>query len=365
MTGRVLALNAGSSTLKFSGYVFEGEQAREVVARTFKVSDGNDGDLLERVLESVHNAWHAAPSCVGHRIVHGGAHFDGPVLVTADVRQQLSALEELAPLHLPPALALLDRARERLPDCAHVACFDTAFHRQLPDVARRYALPNELHQRGVMRYGFHGLSCESVLSVLGSPAPERLIVAHLGSGASLTAILAGRSIDTSMGLTPAGGIPMGTRSGDLDPGVLIHLIRQQGFSAQALEQLVNHDSGLQALGGNSDMSELLRLASSGDVRAQAAIESFAYAIKKQLGAYIAVLGGLDCLVFTGGIGEHAPLVRELAVGGLAALGLELDPAANAVNAALISQPQARTSIRVIPADEALVIARATLKAAAG
>lgn len=355
---RVLALNSGSSTLKFSGYVFEAGREVPLVAGTLRVEDGDDAALLEQVVERVSAACQGPPDCVGHRIVHGGPTFVGPVLVDDEVRRQLDSLRELAPLHLPPALALLDRARSRLPECPHVACFDTAFHHELPEVARRLPLPDEFDASHVRRYGFHGLSCEYVLSALGSPPPERLIIAHLGSGASLTAVKQGRSIDTSMGLTPTGGIPMGTRTGDLDPGVLLHLLQVRGYSPSALDELVNHQSGLKGLGGSSDMQELVRRAEQGDARARGAIEAFAYAIKKQIGAYMAALGGLDCLVFTGGIGEHAPLVRELALRGLSPLGIELDLQANAANASSLSLRTSRTVVRLITANEDLVIARA-------
>jgi acetate kinase len=253
---------------------------------------------------------------------------------------------------------LLRKALQRLPNVPHVACFDTAFHHDLPEVARRFALPSALYERGIHRYGFHGLSCEYVLSVLGSPPPRRLIVAHLGSGASLTAILDGRSIDTSMGLTPAGGIAMGTRSGDLDPGILLHLLREQPGSLDELVHLVNHESGLKGVTGEASMTKLLARSERGDALARAGIELFAYGVKKQLGAYIAALGGLDCLVFTAGIGEHAPLVRSLALDGLSWLGLELDTDANRKNASVISRSSSRVVICVLPTNEDLVIARA-------
>jgi acetate kinase len=355
----VLALNAGSSTLKFSVYQFDDAGERELLSDTLRVEDGNDAALLEQVLERVTTTLHGLPDCVGHRIVHGGDSFTSPTRVDASVLQRLSALADLAPLHLPPALALLRLALSRLPGRPHVVCFDTAFHRTLPDVARRFAVSNELFENGIRRYGFHGLSCEYVLSALGSPPPPRLIVLHLGSGASVTAIQHGRSLDTTMGLTPTGGIPMGTRSGDLDPGVLIRLIRDRDYSADQLEHLLNHDSGLKGIAGSADMVQLLTRVQSGDQLAVAAIQLFAYAVKKQIGAYMAALGGLDCLVFTGGIGEHAPLIRELALSGLGPVGIELDAGLNQGNAPLISSSSSTVQVRVIQTNEDLVIARAS------
>jgi acetate kinase len=358
MTRTILALNAGSSTLKFSVFRFDAGKELELDAGTLEVADGNDAPLLERALTMVEEMAGGPPDCVGHRIVHGGMEFTGPVQVDEPVLARLAALAELAPLHLPPALALLRKALERLPHVPHVACFDTAFHHDLPDVARRFPLPSALYDRGIRRYGFHGLSCEYVLSVLGSPPPHRLIVAHLGSGASLTAILDGHSIDTSMGLTPAGGIAMGTRSGDLDPGILLHLLREQLGSLDELGHLINNESGLKGLTGEASMSKLLARAELGDAQALGGIGLFAYGVKKQLGAYIAALGGLDCLVFTAGIGEHAPLVRALALEGLSWLGLELDPEANLENASVISGSSSRVVVRVLPTNEDLIIARA-------
>jgi acetate kinase len=323
------------------------------------VTDAGRPTLLDAVVERVRSEVGSEPFDVGHRIVHGGATFTAPVQVDATVVERLTQLVPLAPLHLPPALQLLRHALETCPRSLHVACFDTAFHQSLPAVARRFALPDALHEKGVRRYGFHGLSYEFVLSTFGSQPPARLVVAHLGSGASMAAIRSGESIDTSMGLTPCGGIPMGSRSGDLDPGVLIHLLREHRYTVESLEDLLNHGSGLKGLAGTGEMSELLSRAGNVDANALAAVELFAYSIKKQLGAYFAVLGGLDCLVFTGGIGEHAPLVRSLACSELTALGIELDPQLNAKNAPHISRAGSSCDVRIVPTDEDLVIARAT------
>jgi acetate kinase len=357
MSTTVLALNAGSSTFKYTAYRFGG--GREVELATDTLAAADLPKSLDVVLERL-AATGEKPAVVGHRIVHGGARFTVPVAVDDAVLADLEELVALAPLHLPPALELLRRARARLPEAVHVACFDTAFHRTLPDVARRFAIPAELYEAGIRRFGFHGLSYEYVLSTFGAHPPARLVIAHLGSGASVAAIRAGVCIDTSMGFTPAGGIPMGTRSGDLDPGVLIHWARRLRGSVDDLEHLVNHASGLKGMADSSDMAELVTRAADGDAPARAAIELFAYSIKKQLGAYFAALGGLDCLVFTGGIGEHVPLVRQLACEKLSALGIELDAGLNDENRDVISRSTSRCEVRVIAATEDLVIARAGL-----
>jgi acetate kinase len=353
----VLALNAGSSTLKYTLYRLGDGREDELAGATVTAGGSPPAELLERVLGEIAGHGFGEPALVGHRVVHGGSEFSAPIKVDAATLARLRGLTPLAPLHLPPAIDLIQHALERCASAGHVACFDTAFHRRLPEVARRFALPSELHRGGVQRYGFHGLSYEYIVSALPAPLPERLIVAHLGSGASLCAIRAGESVDTSMGLTPSGGVPMGTRSGDLDPGLLLYLMRERGYDADRLEQLLNHESGLLGVGGSADAAELSSRAAAGEPAATAALELFSYAVKKQVGAYVAALGGVDCLVFTGGIGEHAPLVRELACSGLGALGIELDPALNAVNAPVISRRSSPCRVRVLPTNEDLVIAR--------
>jgi acetate kinase len=358
VTETILALNAGSSTLKYALYRCDEAGEHPLLSETLKTSGAGHSAMLEGVIERTRASFGLEPTIVGHRIVHGGATFTAPVRVDEAVLQQLTELIPLAPLHMPAALDLLRAALARCPAASHVACFDTAFHHSLPEVARRFALPAALYERGVRRYGFHGLSCEYVVSTFGARLPARLVVAHLGSGASMTAIRDGRSVDTSMGFTPAGGLPMGTRAGDLDPGVLIHLLREPGRSVDGLEKLVNQESGLLGVAGSSDMTELVSRAQAGSVTARAGIELFAYAVKKQVGAYAAVLGGLDCLVFTGGIGEHAPLVRELSCADLTALGLELDTARNTANADIISCDDSPCQVRVVRTDEDSIIARA-------
>jgi acetate kinase len=354
----VLALNAGSSTVKYAVYRLGEGVEEELATETLELGAATPASVLEQVLEQLVTRAAAEPTVIGHRVVHGGALFTAPVKVDQLTLERLRTLVSLAPLHLPPALDLIEQALTRCRGAVHVACFDTAFHRTLPDIARRFALPAELYERGVRRYGFHGLSYEYVLSVLGTPCPPRLIVAHLGSGASLAAVRDGRSVDTSMGLTPTGGVPMGTRSGDLDPGVLLYLMREHGYEARDLERVLNHESGLRGLAGTANMAELLGRQGPAAAAARAAIELFSYAIKKQIGAYVAALGGLDCLVFTGGIGEHVPLVRELATSGLEVLGIELDPERNAVSAPIISRNAAPCQVRVVATNEDLMIARA-------
>jgi acetate kinase len=276
------------------------------------------------------------------------------------VLKTLRASVHYAPLHIPPALALIDSVAKIYPDTPQFACFDTAFHRTMPAIAYTYPLPARFRDQGVQRYGFHGLSYESIVASLQSSAPRipsRLVVAHLGNGASLCAIAEGRSVDTSMGMTPTGGIPMGTRTGDLDPGVLLYLARTEDMDSDALESLLNHASGLQGLSstahsaGTADMRDLEKAAGDGDAQAALAIRIFCRSIVKTIASYAAVLGGLDMLVFTGGIGEHSAQVREQVCGQLAFLGVMLDAAANSQHAALISTPQSALEVRVIAADE--------------
>jgi acetate kinase len=298
----------------------------------------------------------AQPDAVGHRVVHGGSR-TAPALVDDAVLAELRGLVPLAPLHMPASPAGIDAVRARFPGLPQVACFDTAFHAGLPERARRLPVPADLDARGVRRYGFHGLSYEHVLGTLEAP-PARIILAHLGAGASLVALADGRPVDTTMGFTPCGGLLMGTRPGDVDPGVLVYLMRARGLDADGLEDFVNHRSGLYALAGSADVRELC--ARAGHDRAAAlALDLFATSVRKAIGAFAAVLGGLDLLVFTGGIGEHAPSIRWDACQGLQFLGLELDPARNDRGDPIISAAGSRCTVRVTAADEEEVIARHT------
>jgi acetate kinase len=347
----ILVLNSGSSSLKFGLFRHAGDDESlllEGSAEGIGRDDGSlrikapDGQVLvqqERVLESQIDALqklaqvlteqhHARPSAVGHRVVHGGPHLRAHQRITADVRRQLHDAVHFAPLHIPPALALIDEAEKIFDDAPHFACFDTAFHATLPPRAAHLALPRRYAEAGVMRYGFHGLSYESLVTRLGADLPARAVFAHLGNGSSVCALRDGQSIDTSMGLTPTGGVPMGTRSGDLDPGVLLYLMRVEKLDAGALETLLNRQSGLAGYAdGESDMQALEKRAAAGDANASLALDAFATAVRKTIGGYAALLGGIDLLVFTGGIGEHSGQIRKRVCDGLAFMGLtDSDPA---------------------------------------
>lgn len=293
----------------------------------------------------------------GHRIVHGGPYFSAPVLIDSDVRAKLGEMVPYAPLHLPTQLAIIDQVSKRRPDLPQVACFDTAFHSSMPELAKRFALPRKLYDEGVRRYGFHGLSYEFVTGKLGRELGSRAVIAHLGNRASMVALRDGRPIDTSMGLTPTGGFMMSTRSGDLDPGVLIHLGRR-GWTTEQLEAALDRQSGLAGVSSiSSDMKTLLELRAK-DPRAAQAVAMFCYQVRKTIGAYAAALGGLDTLVFTGGIGERAAEVREEVCDDLKFLGIALDKDANLRHADVISAGGACV-VRVVRTDEDLMIARHT------
>jgi acetate kinase len=381
---QVLTVNSGSSSLKFAVFTI-GSSERRVLAGQLddiggsrgrlRVVDAADRPLVDQPTDlpdhdgALHRLlqWLAArPEArglngVGHRLVHGGAGYAAPQRVTLELRAALQDLVSLAPDHLPQELAALDALARFLPEVPQVVCFDTAFHRTMPLVARQYALPRPLWDAGLQRYGFHGLSYEYIVSVLTGEGvlPSRLIIAHLGNGASMAAVRDGRSVDTTMGFTPAGGLVMGTRSGDLDPGVLLYLLRQRGFTPAALDRLVNREAGLLGVSGRSaSMLELLA-AAAGDTRAAEAVALFCYQARKSLGALATVLGGLDTLVFTGGIGAHAAVVRARVCADLAFLGIELAPDRNTANASLISAQTSAVRVRVIATDEERVIARHT------
>ncbi len=294
-------------------------------------------------------------------MVHGGARFDRPILVTPEVIEELRRLVPLAPLHQPYNLAAIEAVAERLPGVPQVACFDTAFHRGHSEVADLVPLPKRIRDQGVQRYGFHGLSYEYIASALLAAAPEiaggRVVVAHLGSGASLCALAAGRSVDSSLGFTALDGLCMGTRPGALDPGVVLHLFQGLGLSAKEVEAMLYKESGLLGISGiSNDMRDLV---GSDEPAARLAVDYFVYRAAKEIGALAAVLGGVDGLVFTAGIGENSPEVRRRIVEASAWLGLELDPAANAAGGPRISAAGSRVSAWAIPTDEELMIARHT------
>jgi acetate kinase len=305
----------------------------------------------------------AAVDAVGHRVVHGGVTYSRPVAVDDEVMRSLESLVSLAPLHQPHNLAAIRAAGERLPGVPQVACFDTAFHRAHPKIADVYALPWQFYERGVRRYGFHGLSYEYVASVLPPEiASGRVVIAHLGSGASMCALRAGQSVDSTMGFTAVDGLPMGTRTGQLDPGIVLYLL-EHGMSTKDIEALLYRKSGLLGLSGlSNDMRELL---ASTDPRAKFAVDYFVHAITKQLGALAATLGGLDAIVFTAGIGERSPAIRARVCQAAAWLGIELDENANAAHGPRISRPGSLVSAWVIPTNEELMIARHTVTALAG
>lgn len=347
----ILVLNSGSSSLKFGLFRRTGddeslllEGSAEGIGRSdgslrIKAPDGrvlvqqeheleSQTDALQKLAQVLAQQHHARPSAVGHRVVHGGPRLRAHQRITAGVRRQLQDAVHFAPLHIPPALALIDEAETIFADAPHFACFDTAFHATLPPRAAQLALPRRYVEAGVMRYGFHGLSYESLVTRLGADLPARAVFAHLGNGSSVCALRDGQSVDTSMGLTPTGGVPMGTRSGDLDPGVLLYLMRVETLDAGALETLLNRESGLAGYAdGESDMQALEKRAAAGDTNASLALDAFATAVRKTIGGYAALLGGIDLLVFTGGIGEHSQEIRRRVCEGLAFMGLtEGDPA---------------------------------------
>jgi len=302
-----------------------------------------------------------APDAVAHRVVHGGREFTEPRRIDDALMAALARLVQVAPDHLPQAIAAIRAAGEAFPQLTQVACFDTAFHRRMPLVAQRYPLPRELEADGVVRYGFHGLSYEFVLRELRRLAPAEasgsVIIAHLGNGASMAAVRDGVSVDTTMGFSPTGGLMMGTRSGDLDPGVLLYLLQAEGQTAGTLNMLLNHQAGLLGVSGSSaDMRTLLEHEKDSP-RAAAAVELFCYTARKYLGALCAVLGGIETLVFTAGIGEHAAPVRSRICAGLEFLGLRLDTARNNAHAPVISSDDSRVTVRVIQTDENRMIAR--------
>ena len=319
-------------------------------------------EAIIRIRRLLIDAKMPVPDAIGHRIVHGGPKLRQHCLIDDAVLTQLEAATAFAPLHIPSALSVIRFAKVHFPGLPQAACFDTTFHAGLPAVARVLPIAKEFQSEGIQRYGFHGLSCESIVHQLANDLPKRLVIAHLGNGASVTAVEAGKSIDTSMGLTPTGGVIMGTRSGDLDPGVLVYLMREKKFDAATLEELVDHRSGLLGISGvGSDMRELHEAASS-NADARLAIQMFCYSVRKQIAAMIAALGGLDLLVFTGGIGENDVEARAEICGGLSwlGLGLGLDEARKRFANNPVSGSGSPCSVQVLPSREDEQIARHTL-----
>ncbi|MEG3175443.1 acetate kinase [Sphingomonas sp. RB3P16] len=317
----ILTLNEGSSSLKFGFYAAGPDGVEERTSG--EVEGAQPTDMVERIDAALDGA---RPTAIGHRIVHGGTDLFDPVAIDADVLARLERATAFAPLHGPAALALIRAAQARYPDVPQIACFDTGFHKGLEAVAAVLPIPKMFRASGVRRYGFHGLSCQSIVHQLGRELPERLVIAHLGSGASITAVRSGRSIDTSMGLTPSGGIVMATRSGDLDPGLLLYLMRERGMDAVGIEDMVDRHSGLLGISNVSgDLRELHAVAAT-NADAALAIAAFCRSVAKQIAAMIASLGGADMIVFTGGIGENDAVVRSMICADLGWAGVSLDSA---------------------------------------
>ena len=387
MAEAILVVNAGSSSIKFSLFLIRDDDlaldvggqieglftaphfvAREGSGRTVAERSWGEGTHLDHDgavahLQSFLDQRLAGDRLggVGHRVVHGGLEFSEPVRVDRKVLSALEALVPLAPLHQPHNLSPMVALLERAPGVPQVACFDTAFHRTNPDLAQRFALPEELHEAGVRRYGFHGLSYEYIASVLPGfdvkAASGKTVVLHLGNGSSMCAMDAGRSVTSTMSFTALDGLPMGTRCGALDPGVILYLLDERKLDARAIEQLVYHESGLLGVSGvSSDMRALL---ASAEPRARLAIDLYVYRIRRELGSLAAALGGLDALVFTAGIGENAVAIRERVCLDAAWLGVELDAGANRAGGPRISTAGSRVSAWVIPTNEELMIGRHT------
>lgn len=353
----VLCLDRGSSSLKFAAYRIEAASASPVrVARGETVASGDAETALKAVLDEVRSTGFDA---VGHRIVFGGERHVAPALADRGTLDELDALVGVEPLHLRAELDLVRAAKRALPGAANVLCFDTAFHRRSPAIARLLPLPSQIDPT-LMRYGFHGLSYEYIASQLDAGA-GRTIVAHLGSGSSLCAMKSGRPIDTTMGFSVLGGIMMGTRPGDLDPGIILRLMAAHGYDLEKLTDLLYNRSGLLGVSGSSADMRTLIAASANDAGARKAIELFIYRLVKELGALIAVLGGLDTLVFTGGIGENQPTIRAAVARALYYIGVRVDEEANERNERVFTAAQSQVVGMVIPTDENLMIARHTVE----
>jgi acetate kinase len=383
----ILVVNAGSSSVKFQIFGVEGarelkrlvkgqidgigtkprlaaqaEDKSSLIDRSYSRTDVADVPAaISTVAEWLRETQNFNLIAVGHRVVHGGPKYDRPVLIDRAVVAELERYVSLAPLHQPNNLAPIRTLLTRRPDLAQVACFDTAFHRGHSAVADHFAIPLRFYAEGVRRYGFHGLSYEYIAERLREVAPAvamgRVIVAHLGSGASMCALSGGRSVESTMGFTALDGLPMGTRPGQIDPGVLLYLLTEKGLDPGAVQHLLYHDSGLKGLSGiSNDMRELQENA---DPAAALAVDYFVYRVVLHAGMLAAALGGIDAFVFTAGIGENSATIRARVAEKLAWLGAEFDAAANAARNSLISQPHSRVALYVIPTDEELMIARHT------
>lgn len=388
MAETILVVNAGSSSIKFQLFaIAQGDQLErhlkgqiEGIGTRPRLSarDANGAsavdeswspdevrelsDALDRLVVFLRNYVGRLPVAIGHRVVHGGPDFVEPTTVTGRIIDRLQRLIPLAPLHQPNNLAPMRIVLERQPQLLQVACFDTAFHRGHPEIADRYAIPENLYREGVRRYGFHGLSYEYIAMRLREVAPEiadgRVVAAHLGSGASMCALSAGKSIESTMGFTALDGLPMGTRPGQMDTGIVLYLINEKGMTTKEVEHFLYHDCGLKGLSGiSNDVRDLL---ASSDPRAKLALDYFTYRIALFVGLLAAALGGIDALVFTAGIGENAPAIRQAVSDRLSWLGIELSEMANRKNELRISSKRSRVACYVVPTDEELMIAKHTL-----
>lgn len=392
----ILVMNPGSSSIKFAMYadgwaelrvLYAGELSgigevsaalkltnnagKDMTVEVGEIKAGSMDEAIGVVQRVIALPGFAPPDAAGYRVVHPGPHLRGHQLVTPEVLEQLKQAIVYAPLHDPAAVEMIEEMMQRAPDLPRYACFDTVFHETMPEEATVYALPAEVREEGVRRYGFHGLSCESVVWQMRRarkvPFPRRMAIAHLGSGASVTACVDGKSVDTTMGLTPTGGVVMGTRPGDLDPGVVLYLLRRKDATAESVEKMLNHEAGLMALGGINDMRELRARAAAGDEQARLAIRVFCRSVAKAIAGFIGLYGA-DAIVFTGGIGEHDADSRAEIAGALAGLGVALDADANRLQTKDPGQFEAETvhrisgessaiAVYVAPAEEDLMIAR--------
>jgi acetate kinase len=388
----VLVINSGSSSIKFSVFeagggepasLYEGEvsgigggkaafkfrdaKERDLSAGRSAVKADSVGDAIGLVVDAVSRAGMPEIDAVGYRVVHPGPKLDDHVRITDAVMKDLEEAVVFAPLHDPSAIEMIREMRARFPAVPHYACFDTVFHQTMPEAATVYAIPMEYRVRGVRRYGFHGLSCESIVRQMREAKirlPQRMVIAHLGSGCSVTALVGGRSVDTTMGLTPTGGVVMGTRPGDLDPGLVLYLLRQQKGDQEAafrtVEKMLNREAGMVALSGlPNDMKGVREAAQNGSQRAVLAVDIFTRSVKKAVGSFVALMGGVDAIVFAGGIGEHDARSRTEILGGLEALGIFVDAGLNVgpeEGVRRISASESKTAIFVVPAKEDLMIA---------
>jgi acetate kinase len=385
----ILVLNSGSSSIKFSLFdsgtgeprsLFEGEVAGIGGAKAeFKFRDASGRDLngsraevkaqtpvdaIQLVMEAVSESGLPKVDAVGYRVVHPGAKLREHIQIDDAVMKDLEGAVEFAPLHDPAAIEVIRETRKKFPDVAHYACFDTVFHQTMPEEATTYAIPMKYRERGVRRYGFHGLSCESIVRQLRASKemefPRRMVIAHLGSGCSVTAVVDGCSVDTTMGLTPTGGVVMGTRPGDLDPGLVVYLMRQMERKVTALEKMLNHEAGMVALSGMpNDMKAVREAVAKGDAKAKLALDVFTRSVKKAVGGFMALMGGVDAVVFAGGIGENDARSRAEILGGLESLGISMDSERNEAGGDAIrrvSASDSETAAYVVPAREDWMIA---------